>query len=361
MTPQEQIRYQRHTSLTEIGTAGQLKFKQARVLVIGAGGLGCPVLQYLTAAGIGHIGIVDSDVVEESNLQRQILYATSDIGKSKAECSKQKLQEQNPFSHIESYPIRLDAGNAVALISDYDLVVDGSDNFQTRYLVNDACVIANKPFVFGSIYKFEGQVSVFNYQEGPTYRCLYPEPNDLGSCAEVGVLGVLPGTIGCLMATEALKIISGAGHVLSGKLIVYDALKANFSSFSFQANEDNKQMTAILPFDDSCLVPVQEITALELKSRISKGEVIAIIDVREEHEYAEENIAGKSIPLKTLLHNMHLIPKNIPVVIHCKSGARSRQAVEILMGKGYTNTYSLMGGIDAMNVSRLPSNADKQP
>ncbi len=348
MTPQEQNRYQRHTSLPEIGTEGQLKFKKARVLVIGAGGLGCPVLQYLAAAGVGHIGIVDSDVVDESNLQRQILYTSADIGLSKADCAKQKLINQNPFIEIKSYAVRLNAENAVKLISDYDLVVDGSDNFRTRYLVSDACVLAQKPFVFGSIYKFEGQVSVFNYKDGPTYRCLYPEANDLGSCSEMGVLGVLPGTIGCLMATEVLKIIGGIGEVLSGKLLVYDARKGSFSSFTFPAVEANKKTSSIQPFEESCSSAVQEISAEELKSKLDKGEVIAIIDVREEHEYAEENISGKSIPLKTLIHNMHLIPKNIPVVIHCKSGARSKKAVEILMEKGYTNTFSLRGGIDAM-------------
>jgi adenylyltransferase/sulfurtransferase len=348
MTTQEQTRYQRHTSLSEIGAAGQLNFKKAKVLVIGAGGLGCPVLQYLAAAGVGHIGIVDFDFVDESNLQRQILYTSADVGMPKAEVAKHKLLSQNPFVHIDCYSYRLNSENALGLISKYDLVVDGSDNFQTRYLVNDACVIANKPYVFGSIYKFEGQVSVFNYHNGPTYRCLYPEPNDLGSCAEVGVLGVLPGTIGCLMATEVLKIINGNGEVLSGKLLVYDALKASFSAFSFPRIEANAKITSILPFEEICSAPVPEITPEELKSRLAKGEIIAIIDVREEHEYAEHNISGRSIPLDTLMHNLHLIPKKIPVVIHCKSGARSKMAVEMLIEQGYTNAYSLIGGIEAM-------------
>jgi len=345
MNTKEHYRYKRHTSLPQIGKEGQLKFRAAKVLVIGAGGLGCPVLQYLTAAGVGQLGIVDFDVVDESNLQRQILYTTADIGKSKAFCSASRLHQLNPFIEFKAIDEMLTETNALDLLSKYDLVVDGSDNFRTRYLVNDACVILKKPLVFGSIYQFEGQVTVFNYLDGPTYRCLYPEPNNLGSCEEAGVLGVLPGTIGCLMATEVLKIISGVGDVLSGKLLLYDALKSSFQTFVFNTVEENKLLKEILPFVEVCEA-VPEITAQELKKKLTSCSPIKLIDVREEAEYSIKNLGGELIPLGTLLNNLKRIPRNIPVVVHCKSGARSRKAVQLLLEKGYRNVTNLMGGID---------------
>src|ERR1035437_2494874 len=235
MTTEEKRRYARHIILPEIGLEGQQKLKQAKVLVVGAGGLGCPVLQYLTAAGVGTLGIIDFDTVDESNLQRQVLYSTEDIGKHKAAIAKEKLEKQNPDINLVSHVAHLTSANALEIISQYDIVVDGSDNFATRYLVNDACVILNKVLVFGSIFKFEGQVSVFNYKGGPTYRCLYPEApaeGDVPNCAEIGVLGVLPGIVGTLQANEVIKIITGIGDILSGKLLTLDALTMQFNTFT---------------------------------------------------------------------------------------------------------------------------------
>ncbi len=341
----ESNRYSRHLLLPQIGEQGQLRFKNAKVLVIGAGGLGCPVLQYLAAAGIGTIGIVDFDVVDESNLQRQILYNTADIGQSKAHCAKQKLSALNPFITINSIAEELTVHNALLLLDGYDLVVDGSDNFRTRYLVNDACVILGKPLVFGSIYQFEGQVSVFNYRGGPTYRCLYPEPNDIGSCAETGVLGILPGTIGCLMATEALKIVAGTGSVLSGKLLVYDALNASFNSFSFQAVEQNKALKTILPFDEACDT-IPEINADALRLKMNSGDPFQLIDVRDQAEFDTRNLSGILIPLKSLPNNLARIKTDIPVIIYCQRGGRSRKAVQFLLKNGYSNVVSLSHGIE---------------
>jgi sulfur-carrier protein adenylyltransferase/sulfurtransferase len=249
LTNQEKARYQRQIMLPEVGEEGQLKLRNAGVLMIGCGGLGCPVLQYLTALGVGRIGIADSDTVSESNLQRQILYSMDDIGKPKVDIAKEKLLKQNPLVTVHAFPARVDAGNALKIIRDYDIIVDGSDNFATRYLLNDACVILDKPLVFGSIYMYEGQISVFNYKDGPTYRCLYPEPPipaDMPSAAVIGVLGILPGVIGVLQATEVVKIITGIGEVLSGKLLTYNALEMCFSTFCFKALPKNKQIKSLL-------------------------------------------------------------------------------------------------------------------
>jgi molybdopterin/thiamine biosynthesis adenylyltransferase/rhodanese-related sulfurtransferase len=344
MNSNEEKRYKRHTMLPAIGEAGQLKFQHAKILVIGVGGLGCPVLQYLAAAGIGTLGIIDFDIVEESNLQRQILFNDADLGKPKALCAAEKLRVLNPFLNILPYNAQLNTTNALNMIRAYDLVVDGSDNFRTRFLVNDACVLLGKPLVFGSVYQFEGQVTVFNYLGGPTYRCLYPEPNDIGSCAETGVLGILPGTIGCLMATEVLKIVSGVGEVLSGKLLVYDALRGSFNSFSYQGVEKNKQIRELLPYEEQCET-VPEITASELRMKLQANEPLKIIDVREEHEYAAGNLSGTLIPLGKLLENLELIPRDMPVILHCQSGSRSRKAVMLLQENGFTNVWSLQGGI----------------
>ncbi|MEI6509301.1 MAG: HesA/MoeB/ThiF family protein, partial [Bacteroidota bacterium] len=245
LNPHELKRYNRHIILPEIGLEGQQKLKLAKVLVIGAGGLGCPLLQYLAAAGVGTIGVVDSDTVDESNLHRQILYSSNEVGKNKADIAAKKLSELNPFIKITPIVSYLNSENALQLFSDFDIIIDGSDNFATRYLVNDACVILNKPFVSGSIYKFQGQISVFNYHEGPTYRCLYPEPGDIPNCAEVGVLGVLPGIVGCLMANETIKMIIGNGEVLSGKLLVFDSLTMQFNTFGFSTVAENKNIKTL--------------------------------------------------------------------------------------------------------------------
>jgi molybdopterin/thiamine biosynthesis adenylyltransferase/rhodanese-related sulfurtransferase len=348
MNDSELVRYNRHIRMPEIGFGGQEKFRTARVLVVGAGGLGCPVIQYLAAAGVGCIGVVDFDVVEESNLQRQILFGTSDIGKHKVLCAQEKITQLNPHVQVEVHAFALTESNALELLALYDIILDGSDNFQTRYLVSDAAVILKKPLVFGSVYKFEGQVSVFNYKDGPTYRCLYPESGNLGSCAEVGVLGVLPGTIGCMMATEALKIISGAGEVLSGKLLVYDALQGRSIVFSFPAVEANKSIQAIQPFNAQCPDEFPETTAKNLLLLQESEMKLFILDVREAWEYDLHNIGGVLIPLDRLKENLARIPRDIPVIVHCESGVRSHRAMTLLKNEGFRNISNLKGGIQSM-------------
>ena len=347
MNEQELKRYARHLILPEIGLEGQQKLKKAKVLVIGAGGLGCPVLQYLTAAGIGTISIIDFDRVEESNLQRQILFSTEDIGKYKAEVAKEKLQKQNPFTNIVSHVIQLTSANALEIISQYDIIVDGSDNFATRYLVNDACVILNKVLVFGSIYKFDGQVSAFNYKNGPTYRCLYPEPpmdGEIANCAEVGVIGVLPGIVGSLMANEVIKIIAEIGDVLRGKLLMFDSLTMQFNTFDVILNPENKKINKLINYDIFCGT-AKEISAGELKEKIKQKQDFQLIDVREENEYQQKNIGGILIPLNTLENNLNKINKEKEIIVHCASGVRSKKAISILKENGYTKIYNLKNGL----------------
>ncbi len=352
MTTEELNRYNRHIILPEIGLEGQEKLKQAKVLVIGAGGLGCPVLQYLVAAGVGDIGIVDDDKVDESNLQRQILYTTNDVGKPKAQVAVEKLSAQNPNCQFKSYLQRLNSGNALEIISDYDIVVDGSDNFPTRYLVNDACVMLNKPLVFGSVFKFEGQVAVFNYNGSATYRCLYPQPpssDEVPNCSEIGVLGVLPGTVGLLQATEVIKIITGIGEVLSNKLLRFDALNMTFETFSFSLNPKNQEIKAFTDYEQFCGVAVKEISAEQLKEKLRLHEEMQIIDVRESEEYAVKNIGAILIPLGTLADNLDKINPNVPIIVHCQGGGRSKKAAQLLMEKGFTNVVSLKGGMREYN------------
>ncbi|MBI3501767.1 MAG: HesA/MoeB/ThiF family protein [Bacteroidetes bacterium] len=355
MLNKEEInRYSRQIILSEIGADGQEKLKRAKVLVVGAGGLGCPVLQYLVSAGIGEIGIVDDDKVDESNLQRQILYNKEEVGLQKAEVAKKKLQALNPLVNITSYILRLTSENALHIIKEYDLVIDGSDNFPTRYLVNDACVMLNKPLVFGSIFKFEGQVSVFNYKNGPTYRCLFPEPpQDSPNCAEIGVLGVLPGIIGTLMANEALKIILGIGEVLSGKLFVLDALSMQTQILYFEKNVANAKINSLIDYENFCKAKsnsIREISAEELIRKIKQKEKIQIIDVREPSEYSEFNINGENISLHSLSNRISEIKKDIPVIIHCQRGNRSKHAIELLQKEfGFTNLLNLTGGIESFN------------
>jgi adenylyltransferase/sulfurtransferase len=337
LSKEEHHQYNRHLILEEIGEDGQLKLKQAKVLVIGAGGLGCPILQYLTAAGVGTIGIIDHDTIDQSNLQRQILYSHDTIGQFKAEVAAQRLSGLNPFVNFEIYLQKLTSEIAIELFSKYDIVVDGSDNFPTRYLVNDTAVLSGKPVVFGSIYKFEGQVSVFNYNSGPTYRCLYPnapKPNEVPNCSEIGVLGVLPGIIGSLQANEVLKLICGIGDVLSGKLLTYDALTMQQLILSFQKNE-SIQITALdTDYDFLCGLPKSnlEITKNELESNL---EHYNLLDVREDYERAQHHIGGQHIPLGELKFRSNEIPQDKDLVVYCKAGMRSKMAIEIIKDSGF--------------------------
>ncbi|OGX85480.1 hypothetical protein BEN47_14835 [Hymenobacter lapidarius] len=353
----ETNRYSRHLLLPEIGAAGQQKLKAANVLVVGCGGLGCPVLQYLAAAGVGTLGLLDSDTVDDSNLQRQVLYATTDVGRPKAVAAAEKLQAQNPFIALQSHQVHLTSANALALFQAYDIVVDCSDNFATRYLVNDACVILGKPLVFGAIFKFEGQVSVFNYQGGPTYRCLYAQPPAAGeapSCAEIGVLGVLPGLVGTMQATETLKIILGLGEVLSGRLLLVDALGMRFQTMRFNAVAANQQLTALAPdYAAFCgelpaeVMPVRapELSADELKEWQHSGRPLQLLDVREPHEYALRHIGGQLVPLAQLPEQLAHLNTTVPVVVHCASGVRSQQAAQLLLAQGFAEVYSLRNGL----------------
>ncbi len=355
-SPSEQHYYARQLSLPELGPEGQQKLKKARVLVIGAGGLGCPALTYLAAAGVGTIGIVDFDRVEVSNLHRQVLFTVADVGRLKAEVAAERLQSQNPHIALHSYTEGLNRDNALTIAKDYDLVIDGSDNFPTRYLVNDTCVLLDIPLVFGSIYKFEGQVSVFNYQGGPTYRCLYPIPpgeGEVPNCAEIGVLGILPGIIGSLQAVEAIKLITGLGEVLSGKLLVYDALRASFHSYQFSAQPDSRSFRTLQDdYGTTCALPnpeLEEITIHELEELMQEAVPPLLVDVREPDEYARFNLGGVNWPLKTL--SQHL-PELLPypeVVLYCQTGVRSRKAYEILSEALPTHHFRhLKGGVAAV-------------
>lgn len=343
----EREQYSRHLILNEIGEEGQLKLKNARVLMIGAGGLGCPVLQYLTAAGVGTIGIVDNDTIDESNLQRQILYTVDDIGLPKAEIAAQRLSQLNPFVNFEVHVTALTRENAIGLFQDYDIIVDGTDNFPTRYLTNDASVLTDKPLVFGSIFKFDGQVSVFNYQGGPTYRCLYPDPpaaNSVPNCSEIGVLGVLPGIIGSLQANEVLKMICGIGEVLSGQLLTFDALTLNQFKLKFQKNESLK-ITELLPsYEFFCGInPIEEIKFSELKDLKDDYETL---DVRNLEEREILPVQGIHIPLHELEERWEEVPSNKTIVVACKSGIRSKQAIEILKEMNFENNLiNLKGGL----------------
>lgn len=362
---EELKRYNRHLILPGFGREGQEKLKSARVLVIGAGGLGCPVLQYLAAAGVGTIGIIDFDVVDESNLQRQVLYSVSDIGKSKAETAAHKLIALNPNITVNTHNTRLDKDNALKIFRNYDVVIDGSDNFTTRYLVNDACVMLGLPLVAGSIFKFEGQVSVFNLsdekgEKGPTYRCLFPEAPGQGEvpgCSEIGVLGVLPGLIGTIQANEAIKIIAGIGETLSGTLLIVDALNMQFTSVKVSAVPDNQNITQLEELDLTCSTPenevyssssASEISPSDLKEWIASGKKIQLIDVREPFEHQICSLGGTLIPMNTIQEHVEKISVDLPVVIYCHHGVRSAMVVKFLSEHfGYKNLHNLEGGIHA--------------
>ena len=347
LTTAEQQHYSRHLILEDIGMAGQLQLKRAKVLVVGAGGLGCPVLQYLTAAGVGHIGIIDDDKVELSNLQRQILYTSQDIGCYKATAAKQRLELLNPNVVFTSYPTKLSTTNALELFGKYDIIVDGTDNFASRYLINDAAVLSAIPVVFGSVYKFEGQVSVFNYHNGPTYRCLYPSPpapNTVPNCSEAGVLGVLPGMIGLLQANEVLKIICGIGTVLSAQLLTYNMLSMQQVVLDFNKNTDLHISALADDYDFICGLskPTASITLETLKTQKASYN---LLDVREDHERAAFHIGGQHIPLGQLADRYHELPTDKDLVIYCKSGVRSQKAVHLLNDKPLTITLLYLDAI----------------
>ena len=363
LSREEVMRYSRHLLLPEVGMRGQERLKKGSVLLVGTGGLGSPAALYLAAAGVGRIGLVDFDLVDESNLQRQILHDTRWIGKPKLESAADRLRALNPQVEIVLFPERLSGGNARSILGGFDVVLDGTDNFATRYLTNDACFLLGKPNVYGSIFRFEGQVSVFWPGKGPCYRCLYPTPPPPGlvpSCAEGGVLGVLPGVIGSLQATEAIKILLGVGRSLAGRLVLYDALDLSFRELKLRRDPacplcgENPTITELLDYDEFCglgrgeeAAPEgSEISVAVLKEWLDRGENIRVLDVREPHEAEICSIAGaRLIPLATLPERLHEIDPAATIVVHCKSGARSARAVHLLRQAGLTRTYNLKGGI----------------
>lgn len=347
--------------MPEVGVAGQERLKAARVLCIGAGGLGAPVSLYLAAAGVGTIGIVDFDVVDNSNLQRQVLFTTEDVGKPKVEQAAKRLRALNPNIDIRTYNTKLTSANALDLFADFDIIADGTDNFATRYLVNDACVLTGKPNVYASIFRFEGQASIFANPSGPCYRCLYPEPPPPGlvpSCAEGGVLGVLPGMLGTIQATEVIKLILGAGDSLVGRLLLVDALAMSFRELKLKKDPDcpvcgqHPTVTALIDYDQFCgvrgeekKVSVPEIQPEELKRRLDAGDDIFVLDVREPFEYQIANLGAKLIPLGELPQRVGELDPKREIVAHCKGGVRSAKAVEILQQAGFKRASSMAGGI----------------
>ncbi|HEY3412840.1 MAG TPA: molybdopterin-synthase adenylyltransferase MoeB [Armatimonadota bacterium] len=365
---EEYRRYNRHMIMPEVGEEGQKRLKASRVLVVGTGGLGSPVGLYLAAAGVGTLGLVDFDVVDDSNLHRQVIFGVDDVGLPKVEAAKQRLQQINPFITINTYNEPLTSENAMEIIRDYDVVVDGTDNFPTRYLVNDACVLLGIPNVYGSIFRFDGQISVFWAEKGPCYRCLYPEPPPPGlvpSCAEGGVLGVLPGIVGCLQANEAIKLIIGQGNTMVGRLALFDALEMKIRELKLRKNPDcpvcgeHPTIHELIDYNEFCGVPhlnqtkeeplaTDEISVEQLKQRLDAGTPTIVFDVREPSEYQIARLGGSTlIPLGDLPQRYTEIPRDGDVVIHCKLGGRSRMAVDYLKSLGYTNVKNLAGGITA--------------
>ena len=362
LTKAELIRYDRHLILPEVGPEGQKKLKNSAVLCIGAGGLGSPLALYLAAAGVGRIGIVDFDVVDESNLQRQIIHDTPSVGTSKLQSAKKRLLALNPFITVETHETKLSSANAIELFKKYDVVADGTDNFPTRYLVNDACVLTGKPNAYGSIFRFEGQLSVFGAKDGPCYRCLYPEPPPPGlvpSCAEGGVLGVLPGVIGTMQAVETIKLLLGIGRPLIGRLMLYDALDQSWRTLKVKKNPacpvcgDKPTITAPIDYEAFCglkekpMSAMPEISVEQLKEKLDKKENFVLLDVREPHEYEIAKIAGsKLIPLGDLPQRVGELDKAAKLVVHCKMGGRSARAVALLRAQGFDAT-NVAGGINA--------------
>jgi molybdopterin/thiamine biosynthesis adenylyltransferase/rhodanese-related sulfurtransferase len=374
LSKEEIRRYSRHLIMPEVGMEGQRKLKRASVLLVGAGGLGSPLAMYLAAAGVGRIGIVDFDVVDFSNLQRQIAYSTADIGKPKLEAAKERITGINPNVHVETYEKQLTSENALEILKDYDVIIDGTDNFPTRYLVNDASVLLGKPNVYGSIFRFEGQASVFYAKEGPCYRCLYPEPPPPGlvpSCAEGGVLGVLPGIVGTIQATEAIKLIIGKGDPLIGRLLLFDALTMKFRELKLRKNSacpvcgDKPTIHELIDYEAFCGITPQprdgeslrqwEITPEELKTKLDNKEDVFILDVREPHEYEICNLDGYLIPLGELPNRMNELDSSRDIVVHCHIGSRSQRAVEFLREAGFKKIKNLVGGIEAWSERIDPS------
>jgi len=372
LSNEEIARYSRHLIMPEVALDGQKKLKRARVLTIGAGGLGSPLAMYLAAAGIGTIGIVDFDVVDESNLQRQIIHGTSDLGRPKLESARERIEDINPNVEVETFGEPLSSENAMEIFEDYDVIVDGTDNFPTRYLVNDACVLAGKPNVYGSIFRFEGQASVFYAEEGPCYRCLYPEPPPPGlvpSCAEGGVLGILPGAIGTIQATETVKLILGIGEPLISRLLLYDALSMRFREMKLRKDPncpvcgENPSVTELIDYQEFCGIPqanaqvdeVPEITVRELSEKLSNGGGVSVLDVREPHEYEVANIGARLIPLGELPERLVELDQDETIAIHCKTGGRSARAVKLLQDAGFQNVYNVKGGITAWSEEIDPS------
>ena len=359
----EILRYSRHLIMPEVGMEGQQKLKAARVLCIGAGGLGSPLALYLGAAGVGTLGIVDFDVVDYTNLQRQIIHSTADVGRKKLESAAEKLKAINPFLNIRTFEAKLTSENALELFREFDIIADGTDNFPTRYLVNDACVLTGKPNVYGSIFRFEGQASVFATEEGPCYRCLYPEPPPPGlvpSCAEGGVLGILPGLVGIIQATEVIKLILGKGEPLIGRLLLVDALGMKFRELKLRKNSDcpvcgtHRTITKLIDYNQFCGIrgeekpvdaAIPEIQVEELKRRLDAGEDIFVLDVREPHEYQICNIGGHLIPLNELPKRVNELDSSREIVAHCKMGGRSAKAVQFLRQAGFQKVSNLKGGI----------------
>jgi len=377
LSHEELARYSRHLILPEVNVDGQRRIKAARVLCIGAGGLGSPAALYLTAAGIGTLGLVDADQVDASNLQRQILYGTDDVGKPKLETARARLREINPNVEIVRHDVRLTSANATEIIAPYDLVIDGSDNFPTRYLSNDVCVFARKPNIYGSVFRFEGQASVFApHLGGPCYRCLFPEPPPPGaapSCAEAGVLGILPGIIGLVQATEALKLILGAGETLGGRLLHFDALKMKFREFNLRRDPacpvcgDAPTIFEPIDYEQFCAGPAEDdwfaapqgvptISVRELKTKMDRKEMLTLIDVREPYEYEIARIEGsRLIPLGELETHVNELPRTGALILQCHSGGRSEHAVRMLQAAGFENALNLSGGIDAWSVEVDPA------
>lgn len=367
LTNEEVARYSRHLIMPEVGMQGQLKLKAARVLCVGAGGLGSPVLLYLAAAGVGQLGLVDFDEVDYSNLHRQIIHGTPDVGRSKLDSAKARLNALNPEVDVVTYEMALSSENALGLFADYDLVIDGTDNFPTRYLVNDACVLQGKPNIYGSIFRFEGQASVFASTDGPCYRCLYPEPPPPGlvpSCAEGGVLGILPGVIGTLQATEAIKVILGVGEPLIGRFLIFDALKMRFRELKLRKDPDcpvcgeHPTVTQLIDYEQFCGVTPgataaapstdgeDEATVEELKTRLDQHESFLLLDVREPQEFEICRIPGSVlIPLGDLPSRLSELEGRGDMIVHCKSGVRSGKAVRLLREAGYSKARNLKGGI----------------
>src|SRR5271157_1559205 len=372
----EILRYSRHLIMPEVGMEGQQKLKAAKVLCIGAGGLGSPLALYLGAAGVGTLGIVDFDVVDYTNLQRQIIHSTADVGRPKLDSAAEKIKAMNPFVNIKKFNTHLSSDNALEIFKEFDIICDGTDNFPTRYLVNDACVLTGKPNVYGSIFRFEGQASVFATEDGPCYRCLYPEPPPPGlvpSCAEGGVLGILPGLVGVMQATEVIKLILGVGEPLIGRLLLIDALGMKFRELKLRKNPDcpvcgtHPTVTKLIDYNEFCGIrgeesaaPVtsKDMTVEELKRRLDVKDDLFVLDVREPHEYQICNLGGYLIPLNDLPRRVNELDSSREIVVHCKMGGRSAKAVEFLQQAGFKKVINLAGGITAWS-NRVDPNVPK--